>query len=412
MKARRKEDDLRGGGEVVQLAHSSLDSIPATVLAIKSLVILNLSNNNISSLPPELCSIKSLRVLHLSSNHLTSLPPCFNQLFLLETLSLGANRLTSSAIEDACLDKLGQLTRLNLSNNQLSYVPESICDIDTLLSLSLSDNKITEIPESMAKLTRLQFFGISNNQLSSVNDIFSKLPALKGISLAGNPFSDPIGSQTELVELGGIVSVMHISNSVPRGAKMDIKAGETKSTKGVEPPTDGVAPISTASPDKRLAPRVITTLPDPVFPRGDRFSVVSGDTQGTLSSISESERATLFGNSPAFSDPPTVLETIPALQAASSSASESSTLASPIVCDSASSASSTSSPFSPLALYGSSPERGGEAAVVKISSPLKHGLIIEVEDTFSILESSETSENHSLSSRVSFERHAATPEDT
>ncbi|TPX63552.1 hypothetical protein SpCBS45565_g06522 [Spizellomyces sp. 'palustris'] len=391
MKARRKEDDLRGGGEVVQLAHSALDSVPATVLAIKSLVILNLSNNNISSLPPELCSIKSLRVLHLSSNHLTSLPSSFNQLFLLEILSLGANHLTSSAIEDACLDKLGQLTRLNLSNNQLSYVPESICEIDTLLSLTLSDNKITEIPESIAKLKRLQFFGISNNQLSSVNDIFSKLPALKGISLAGNPFSDPIGSQTELVELGGIVSVM---------------------PKGVEPPTDGVSVISTASPEKRLAPRVITTLPDPMFPRGDRFSVVSGDTQGTLSSISESERATLFGNSPAFSDPPTVLEPIPALQAASSPASESSILASPIVCDSASSASSTSSPFSPLALYGSSPERGGEAAVVKISSPLKHGLIIEVEDTFSILESSETSENHCLSSSVSCERHAATPEET
>lgn len=57
------------------------------------------------------------------------------------------------------LERLPQLKHLNLSQNQLTSIPESIGRLSQLVSLDLSNNKLTELPSSLRGLTQLQVQG-------------------------------------------------------------------------------------------------------------------------------------------------------------------------------------------------------------------------------------------------------------
>src|SRR5437867_2123058 len=55
--------------------------------------------------------------------------------------------------------KLRQLQKLNLSNNQLMTLPESLAALGALTqlqTLNLSNNQLTALPESLGQLTQLQ----------------------------------------------------------------------------------------------------------------------------------------------------------------------------------------------------------------------------------------------------------------
>lgn len=57
------------------------------------------------------------------------------------------------------LERLTQLKHLNLSQNQLTSIPESIGRLSQLVSLDLSNNKLTDLPSSLRGLTQLQVQG-------------------------------------------------------------------------------------------------------------------------------------------------------------------------------------------------------------------------------------------------------------
>ncbi|KAJ3185624.1 hypothetical protein HDU87_000248 [Geranomyces variabilis] len=295
MPAHKRAEELRSEGETLHLAFSNLDVVPSSVLNSRNLVNLNLSNNNIAALPVEFCALKSLRILHLSENILEVLPTNFNQIYLLEILSLGGNRLTSSNLDRAGLDKLGQLTRLDLGRNLLTNIPASLCEIDTLVHLALGGNEIEDIPDEIAKLQQL--VGIAQNKLRTVNRALGKIRTLKGISLADNPLID---QKAELVELSGVLSVIHAMINTRTDANGTSEAAIKDSVPEDElgasfPP----AAVQATYPEQVHGPHAITTLPDPVFPIPDRFSLTSADSHScALSPISESDRSTLVGSTP------------------------------------------------------------------------------------------------------------------
>lgn len=54
------------------------------------------------------------------------------------------------------LERLPQLKRLNLSQNQLTSIPESIGKLGQLRSLDLSNNKLIDLPSTLRQLSNLQ----------------------------------------------------------------------------------------------------------------------------------------------------------------------------------------------------------------------------------------------------------------
>ena len=156
---------------------------------------LDLTNNQITRLPDELFSLDKLTHLYVGHNKITTIPDTFknsNIIILnlsdnpilkfpteyphtLEQLYISFCNLTSIPPE---LSNLPDLVELDLSNNQISEIPE----IPSLHKLIISMNKFKELPQIMPKMVYLD---ASYNEISSLPDEFSTGP-LKFLDLSFN----------------------------------------------------------------------------------------------------------------------------------------------------------------------------------------------------------------------------------
>jgi internalin A len=66
-----------------------------------------------------------------------------------------------------CLAVLTSITKLQLQKNQLSVIPEVLCDLFNLREVSFSENKLTELPHAIPKLTNLCNLLAAENRLKT-----------------------------------------------------------------------------------------------------------------------------------------------------------------------------------------------------------------------------------------------------
>jgi Leucine-rich repeat (LRR) protein len=107
-------------------------------------------------------NIQSLQYLDLSENQLTSLPDSIGNITNLTELYLYYNQLTS--LPDS-IENLTNLTELNLSSNELRSLPDSIGNLKNLTKLALRNNQLTSLPDSIGNLSDLIELDLSNNPL-------------------------------------------------------------------------------------------------------------------------------------------------------------------------------------------------------------------------------------------------------
>ncbi|UYP48813.1 hypothetical protein NEF87_005098 [Candidatus Lokiarchaeum ossiferum] len=81
---------------------------------------------------------------------------------------------------------LTKLTYLNLEKNNLSTLPASICDLTDLTGLHLRKNQLTNLPEAIGKLGHLSELLLDGNQLLILPDSIGKLTELKFLKLEEN----------------------------------------------------------------------------------------------------------------------------------------------------------------------------------------------------------------------------------
>jgi len=125
---------------------------------------------------------QSLRNLDLSDQNLRSLPETVWQLKDLEVLDLRHNQLDNLPAE---LAQLRGLRRLDISNNQLRQLPVEIAQLHQLQVLILSHNNLTHIPAGVMHLPRLQVLNLRHNQLDELSPAISQLN-LQELYLGGN----------------------------------------------------------------------------------------------------------------------------------------------------------------------------------------------------------------------------------
>jgi internalin A len=135
--------------------------------------------------------------LDLSDLDLSSVPESVGDLFDLRTLKLAGNKI--NAIPEF-ISRLSNLRILDLSRNRITTIPVSLACLENLERLDLESNWIgtisesfarrATIPASFARLTNLKYLNLSSNQIESIPDFFGALTRLEFLHLSDNHITE------------------------------------------------------------------------------------------------------------------------------------------------------------------------------------------------------------------------------
>eukprot|EP00656_Telonema_subtile_P044422 TRINITY_DN50681_c0_g1_i2.p1 TRINITY_DN50681_c0_g1~~TRINITY_DN50681_c0_g1_i2.p1 ORF type:complete len:231 (+),score=62.58 TRINITY_DN50681_c0_g1_i2:132-824(+) len=147
----------------VQLLSGSVDP---RLAQCSHLVALELSDGGITQLPASMAALSGLRSLVLSNNDIQSLPwAVFHQMSSLQALILDQNQLTWLP---PSICAATNLQVLNCSGNRLRELPESLGMLRKLLEIDLGGNQFEELPLVVPMLTQLKQLRLSRNQLQMI----------------------------------------------------------------------------------------------------------------------------------------------------------------------------------------------------------------------------------------------------
>lgn len=127
-----------------------------------------------------------IKDLDLSEENLTSIPEELCELSQLEFLNLANNKITSIPSK---IGNLTQLYYLNLCENQITSLPIEFGNLLRLQTLYLTNNQITTLPDELGNLSQLLLLYLKNNQLISIPKTLGKLSKLVALDLSNNRLS-------------------------------------------------------------------------------------------------------------------------------------------------------------------------------------------------------------------------------
>lgn len=153
---------------------------------LKGTVRLNLSEN-LSQFPSEIFDLAdSLEVLDLSNNQLSELPQDLNRLKHLKILFCSNNQFTCLP---PMLSLCPKLEMIGFKSNKIEQVPASSLPLKTRW-LILTDNKISELPESLGQLVNLEKLMLAGNQLTKLPQSIHSCHKLGLIRLSANQLTE------------------------------------------------------------------------------------------------------------------------------------------------------------------------------------------------------------------------------
>ena len=187
------DPDLLTGQKQLELLDLSGNLLASSALSplltrdMFSLLELDLSGNLLDSLRPDfLLTLPNIQKLRLAANRLSSLQ-LSPSLFQLRELDLSHNKLVK--IEADNFNGLESLTHLSLAANQIQTIHSATFrNASQILVLDISDNQLMDIPESLKYLTNLQSLDIGNNYIGQVSSDspFSSMEGLWRLQIHGN----------------------------------------------------------------------------------------------------------------------------------------------------------------------------------------------------------------------------------
>jgi hypothetical protein len=136
--------------------------------------------------------------LDLSDLELTSVPESFAMLRSLQTLSICRTPLASLP---ETIGNLTDLKELYIYDNQLTSLPESIGNLINLETISAGRNQLQSLPEFLGRLVRLERLYVEHNRLTRLPESLANLTNLRTIDVSGNLLAGPLESFGDLGKL-------------------------------------------------------------------------------------------------------------------------------------------------------------------------------------------------------------------
>lgn len=187
--------------EVLSLHHNRLKTLPDTLYTLSNLKELDLSYNPtlpINQVLPMFSILPNFQVIYLAGCNLKSVPATLPDCHRLSYVNLSDNQLTT--IPDQIF-MLSELTELTLTKNKIKSLPSEIQSASKLQVLVVSQNELTEVPAAINTLPSLIYLDLSKNKLKRLPEDFFNSKTLKEVNLLGNEINvipSSIGDATEL----------------------------------------------------------------------------------------------------------------------------------------------------------------------------------------------------------------------
>nr|KYP68917.1 Protein lap1 [Cajanus cajan] len=142
------------------------------------LQVMDLSGMSLDSLPKPSLDLATICKLDLSNNNLQDIPESLTaRLLNLEVLDVRSNQLKSLPNSIGCLSKLKVL---NVSGNFIQILPKTIENCRALEELNANFNKLTMLPDTIGfELINLKKLSVNSNKLMFLPSSTSHLTSLK-----------------------------------------------------------------------------------------------------------------------------------------------------------------------------------------------------------------------------------------
>lgn len=180
--------------KIVFLGSNNLTTLNQNLRFQENITVIDLQNNHIKLLDGELpdqIPSSNLQYLDISSNEIDYIPQSFRNLVKLEHLLASRNKLT---ILNNTLQKLPCLLDLDVSRNQIRTLYSTDFSNTKLVTLNLQYNEITRLNGSLLPLVNLKNLTVSYNNMSELSmSEFKGLLILKDVDLSHNKLFKIIG---------------------------------------------------------------------------------------------------------------------------------------------------------------------------------------------------------------------------
>lgn len=254
--------------ENLSLRNNSIEVFPSIVFTLKKLKSLNLADNQIHEISGhQFANLMRLDRVDLSYNSISIIPFERMESHICKNLNIKGNKLEKFP-KAVC--QIKTLEKLDLSENRIStFTDDAFNEFENLQELDLSYNELTYLPTSIGKLTKLKKLNLSGNRIGSLPKEFEQLVSLESLELDGNPIGNvPIEISTQGVSgtinyylsLGDnvqlfeakllIVGQGNVGKTYLMNRLMHDSIPETKTTEGIDIKTWRIKTIS--SPDFRI----------------------------------------------------------------------------------------------------------------------------------------------------------------
>lgn len=162
---------------------STVDSLKGLRDVATSLVYLNLSNNGMVDMDV-VEDMPQINVLNVSNNKIDRILQSVNKLTQLRALILGHNQIKT--IEH--IDTLEQLNTLVVSHNQIKDIPKMPL-LTEMAKISAAHNKISKIPD-LSMYGKLKELRLNDNRITTIPEHFRECSSLRVIDLGSNKLDD------------------------------------------------------------------------------------------------------------------------------------------------------------------------------------------------------------------------------